>query len=463
MTRTQTGPQTVRLSRDLPGTPLAPPVRIVHLGLGNFHRAHQAWYTAHATDAAEWGIAAFTGRRPDAAVRLARQDGLYTLLVRGADGDHAEVIGALAQVHPSTDHDTYLDLLRRRETAIVTITATEAAYLRTGDGHLDVDRPDVVADLQALRSDVTAAVSTLPGRLVAGLAARREAGSGPVTVLSCDNLAHNGAVTATVVLELAELLDSALHAWIGAEVDFADSMVDRITPATTEEVLATVTALTGTTDEAPVPTEPFSEWVVSGRFPAGRPAWESAGVTFVDDVTPYERRKLWLLNGSHSLLAYAASVRGHRTIADAVADPECRGWVEEFWDEACRHLDLPAEELTAYRAALLERYANPGVRHLLAQIAAGGSLKLPLRIVPALLAERAAGRSPVGCATAIAAWVLHLRGVGAPVDDPSADRAERAAVQGVPDVLDLLHPGLGEDRELAELVASRLAALTPTD
>ncbi|MEW1960562.1 mannitol dehydrogenase family protein [Kineococcus sp. NPDC059986] len=442
------------LRREVP----APPVRIVHLGLGNFHRAHQAWYTAHASDADGWGIAAFTGRRPDAAERLNRQDGLYTLLVRGADGDHPEVVPSLSRAYAATDHAQFLDLLRRSEVAVVTLTVTEAAYLLGPDGGLDAERPEVRADVEALRVDPTAPVTTVPGRLVAGLAARRAAGAGPVTVLSCDNLAHNGRVTGSVVTALAELVDPDLADWIHGDVEFASSMVDRITPATTDEVVTTVEELTGRHDEAPVPTEPFSEWVVAGRFPAGRPDWESAGVVFVDDVTVHEQRKLWLLNGSHSLLAYAGALLGHRTIADAVADPRCRGWVETFWDEACRHLPIPAADLTRYREALLDRYANPGVRHLLAQIAAGGSLKLPLRIVPALRAERAAGRLPEGCATAVAAWIRHLRGEGTPVDDPAADRAVAAATSPDPvrAVLDLLHPGLGEDAELVGFVSSRL-------
>ncbi|MEZ0491441.1 mannitol dehydrogenase family protein [Kineococcus sp. TBRC 1896] len=452
-------PRTGSWHRDRP----APPVRIVHLGLGNFHRAHQAWYTAHASDADGWGIAAFTGRRPEAAEKLQRQDGLYTLLVRGPDGDHPEVVASLSRAYAATDHDEFLDLLRRSEVAVVTLTVTEAAYLLGADGGLDVDRPEVRADAAALRADPTAPVTTVPGRLVAGLAARRAAGTGPVTVLSCDNLAHNGAVTAAVVTRFAGLLDPDLAGWIGAEVEFASSVVDRITPATTDEVVTRVAELTGRHDESPVPAEPFSEWIVAGRFPAGRPDWESAGAVFVEDVTPHEQRKLWLLNGSHSLLAYAGPLLGHRTIADAVADPRCRAWVETFWDEACRHLPIPAADLARYREALLDRYANPGVRHLLAQIAAGGSLKLPLRTVPALRAERAAGRLPGGCATAVAAWVRHLRGEGTPVDDPAADRAVAAATSPDPvrDVLSLLHPGLGEDGGLVDLVSSRLEALGP--
>ncbi|WP_211319331.1 mannitol dehydrogenase family protein [Quadrisphaera granulorum] len=440
-------------------------MRLVHLGLGSFFRAHQAWYTAHASDASGWGYAAFTGRRPDIADALSPQDGLYTLLVRHPDGDAADIVGSVAEVHPASNHAAYLELLRRPEVAVVTITLTESAYL-VRDGHLDVADPALVADLEALRADLGAPVSTLPARLLSGLAARRAAGGGPITVLPCDNLPHNGTVARTGVLELAALVEDGaaggLAAWVGDHVDFASSMVDRITPATTDDDVRAATAATGLADAAPVPTEPFTEWVLSGAFPAGRPAWESAGALVVDDVTPYEQRKLWLLNGSHSLLAYSGPLRGHSTVDEAIADPTCRAWVEEYWDEACRHLPMPAAELRSYREALLGRYSNPRVRHLLAQIASDGSVKLPVRIVPTLLAERAAGRMPVGAARAVAAWIWHLRGRGAPVKDSGAEAAAAAARAGegsVAAVLALLRPALSADQALVELVTEQLDAL----
>ena len=317
-----------RLSRSLLDLPAPAPVRIVHLGLGNFHRAHQAWYTDHSPDADQWGIAAFTGRRSDTADALAPQDGLYTLITRSAEGDRYEVIGALSAVHPAAEHEAYLDYLRRPEVAIVTITVTEAGYLRGADGHLDTGQGVVTVDLQALRSDARAPVGSLPAKLVAGLLARRASGSTALTIVSCDNLPENGAVTRTVVQDLATLVDETLPAWIDANVDFATSMVDRITPVTTDADRALVEQACGYVDAAPVPTEPFSEWVVSGGFAAGRPRWEEAGATIVGDVEPFERRKLSLLNGSHSMLAYAGSIRGYQTIDEAIADPACRSWVE---------------------------------------------------------------------------------------------------------------------------------------
>ena len=206
-------------------------------------------------------------------------------------------------------------------------------------------------------------------------------------------------------------------------------MVDRITPHTTDDDRAAVRERAGVDDPVPVVTEPYVEWVLSGEFPQGRPHWEDVGARFVDDVVPWEHRKLWLLNGSHSLMAYAGTMRGHETVEQAISDPVVRGWVEQWWDDAARHLPLPAEEIAAYRAALLERYANPRIRHLLRQIAADGSQKVPIRILPTVRADLAEGRVPTGAARVLAAWVCHLRGRGGrsptwrPTSSPRSPRA----------------------------------------
>ena len=459
-----TADEVPRLSRSLPDTPAAGPVRMVHLGVGNFHRAHQAWYTTHSPDADQWGIAGFTGRRRDTADALAPQDGLYTLITRSAEGDTFELIGALSAVHAAADHEAYLDYLSRDEVAIVSITVTEAAYLRGADGHLDAGLDVIASDLAALRSDPRNAVASLPGRLVAGLVARRASGAAALTILSCDNLPENGAVTKTVVQDFAALLDETLPGWIDSNIDFATSMVDRITPGTTDEDRALVQRACGYVDAYPVATEPFSEWVVSGAFPAGRPRWEEAGVAIVAEVEPFEQRKLWLLNGSHTMLAYAGSIRGHSTIDEAIADPACRSWVEMFWDEASRHLTLPAADIAKYREALLARFSNPRAGDQLARIAADGSTKLLVRTVPTIRAERSAGRVPTGCATTVAAWILHLRGLGAPVKDSGAGPAQQAANSGelpeaVPGVLDVLEPGLGGDKEFVDAVLRQADAI----
>jgi fructuronate reductase len=392
------------------------------------------------------------------------QNGLYTLITRSINGDAFELVGTVSAVHAAADHDAYLDYLSRPEVAILTITVTEAGYLRAPNGGLDVNRDAVQSDLEALRADPREPVSSLPARLVAGLLARRAAGATALTILSCDNLPENGAVTQEVVRDLAALVDGSLTEWIETNIDFATSMVDRITPATTDDDRKVVEEACGYVDAYPVPTEPFNEWVISGEFPAGRPRWEESGATPVGDVGPFEQRKLWLLNGSHSLLAYAGSIRGYQTIDEAIADPRCRSWVETFWDEASRHLTLPAPDITAYRQALVTRFSNPRVRHQLAQIAPDGSTKLVVRTIPTIHAERAAGRIPTGCATTIAAWVLHLRGLGAPVRDPRATEVQAVAngvdlAVAVPAVLNVLDPGLGDDQDLVNAVLEQAEAI----
>ncbi|MEU4215842.1 mannitol dehydrogenase family protein [Actinoplanes sp. NPDC026623] len=426
-----------------------PPVRLVHLGLGGFFRAHQAWYTGAAPDAGSWGIAAFTGRSRALAERLTRQDGLYTLVVRGPERDDMSVQRAVSEALPGTDVPAWCERLARPEVAVVTLTVTEAAYRRSRDGGLDADDPQVRADLAALREG--AGVSTVPGRLVAGLAARRAAGAGPLAVVSCDNLPGNGSVAARVVTELAEDADPSLAAWIRERVSFVNTMVDRITPGTTGADVREVAERTGWRDAVPVITEPFTEWVLGGAFPAGRPAWEAAGARFTDDVHPYETRKLLLLNGGHSLLAYAGSARGHRQVAEAVADPVCRRWLGQWWDEAARYVPLPAAEIAAYTAALRRRFANPRIRHTLAQIAAHGSQKVPVRVLPVLRGERRAGRMPAGAVRVLAAWIGHLRGIGAPVNDAGAG-PYRARAGSARDVLALLAPDLAGDTDLISAI-----------
>src|SRR5690554_1952217 len=323
----------------------------------------------HAADGAEWGIAAFTGRRPEAARALAPQDGLYTLVVRGAEGDELEVVTSVSAVHAAADHAAWLEYLRDPAVAVVTTTVTEAGYLRGPDGGLDRENADVLADVETLRRDPVAPVTTVPGKLVAGLIARQAADGGAITVLPCDNLPGNGEVVGRVVRDLGGLIDPDLLPWIEENVDFASSMVDRITPAVGPETAELVERELGVVDAAPVATEPFTEWVIAGRFPAGRPRWEAAGVTLVEDVEPYERRKLLLLNGAHSLMAYAGPILGHETVDEAFADERLRAWVERLWDDATPTLTVPAEDITAYRAALTERFANPRMRDILGRIA----------------------------------------------------------------------------------------------
>jgi fructuronate reductase len=424
-------------------------VRIVHLGLGGFFRAHQAWYTGAAPGAEHWRIAAFTGRSAALAERLTAQHGRYTLVVRGPERDDMSIQNAVSEARPGTDLAAWREHLARPEVAVVTLTVTEAAYLRGRDGGLDLDRPEVRADIAAVRTG--AEVVTVPGRLAAGMVARRAAGAGPLAVVSCDNVPGNGPATARIVTDLAEAAEPALAGWIRDNVSFVTTMVDRITPRTTAADVRAVAERTGWPDAVPVVTEPFTEWVLSGDFPAGRPAWEAAGARFVDDVHPHETRKLMMLNGGHSLLAYAGSARGWQTIAEAVADPACRTWLNQWWDEAARYVPLPAADLAAYRAALLERFANPRIRHTLAQIAADGSQKLPIRVLPVLRGERIAGRMPAGTVRILAAWIGHLRGNGAPVNDAGAGPYQERA-GSARDVLALLVPDLAGDKDLIDAI-----------
>jgi fructuronate reductase len=438
-----TGTVLRRLDRERDGRAAAP-IRIAHLGPGNFFRAHQAWYTEHAPDATEWGIAAFAGRRGAVARDLAAQDGLYTLLVRAADGDHPEVVSAVSAV--SAELDDWRRCFARPELALVTITVTEAGYRRGADGGLDPSDPEVAADIAALREKgVDADVVTAPGKLALGLAVRRAQGLPGVAVVPCDNVPDNGPMVARVVGQLAAAADPGLAAWIAGHVAFVTTMVDRITPQTTDDDRAAVRERAGVDDPVPVVTEPYVEWVLSGEFPQGRPRWEDVGARFVDDVVPWEHRKLWLLNGSHSLMAYAGTLRGHETVEQAISDRVVRGWVEQWWDDAARHLPLPPEEIAAYRAALLERYANPRIRHLLRQIAADGSQKVPIRILPTVRAELARGRVPTGAARVLAAWVCHLRGRGAPVADVAADEFTRLAAGELDDAVGRVLARLGTD------------------
>ncbi len=443
-----------RLSRTVDGRAAAP-VRIVHLGLGNFFRAHAAWYTDRAPDAREWGIAAFTGRSPATAVALAEQDGLYTLLVRAPDGPMPEVVSSLSAVHAAHDLDALRSYLARPEVAVVTLTVTEAGYRRDDTGALDVPASDVASDIEALRADPSGGeVTTVPGKLVAGLLARRAAGAGPISVVPNDNVPDNGAMVARVVTDLASSVDPALPAWVEDHVSWVTTMVDRITPRTTDDDRALVLARTGVDDPQTVPTEPFSEWVLAGDFGGGRPAWDVAGARVVDDVRPFEQRKLWLLNGSHSLMAYAGSVLGHESVADAVADPRVRAWVEQWWDAAGRHVPLPADDVSAYRDALLERFSNRSIRHLLAQIAADGSQKIPIRAVPVIEAGLADGRVDPGATRLVAAWVVHLRGYGAPVTDARADEvshlADGSVAEAVARTLEWLGMGSADVRPTVE-------------
>lgn len=411
------------LNRAEDGRPAAP-IRIVHLGVGNFTRAHQAWYTEHATDADQWGIAGFPGRTtlaPRVSARddaLDAQEGLYQLDVQAPEGDQVEVISSVSKTFRSHDIESWTKLFADPQVVIVTSTITEAGYCRKPDGNLDLGNADVIADLDKLKAgQLDVPVFTGPAKFVRGLLARRAAGAGAITFVPCDNVPENGTMAETVIRQAAEYVDPGLVTWIDENVGFVTTMVDRITPHTSEEDAARVAELTGITDPGLVVTEPFTEWVLAGDFKTPHPDWESVGAKFVDEIGPHEMRKLYLLNGAHSLMAYCAPVLGLETVYQAINDERVAGWVNAFWDDAVQQVPLPDDEKQAYRGALLERFTNPQMKDQLARIAADGSQKLPIRTVPHIKAFAARGAVASGATRAVAGWTLHLRGIGAPISD----------------------------------------------
>lgn len=386
----------------------APPARIVHIGLGAFSRSHIAWYTDRAKDAAQWGISAYAGRSGALAEALSRQDCVYTLIERSGEGDRPVVVSSIVAAHRGDDQEALLNDLSSSETAIVTLTITEAGYRTRADGSPDDNDSAVLSDIAALHraaqgkaSAVDLRLQTALGRLVVAMEARRVRGSGPLALVCCDNIPENGEYVRSALLALARHLPEAGQ-WIESNVSFVSTSVDRITPRLDADEERTLRERYD--DAAPVVAEPFSDWVLSGSFPAGRPAWETAGARFVDDLHPWEARKLWMLNGAHTLLASLGILRGHEHVAQAIADPVCRAAVEAFWEEAAAH--LPSDVDTAsYRVALVDRFCNRRIVHRLTQIAEGASTKIRLRVIPVAERERAAGRSADGCAMALASWI----------------------------------------------------------
>ncbi|HEY3505007.1 MAG TPA: mannitol dehydrogenase family protein [Actinocatenispora sp.] len=393
-----------------------PPVRIVHIGLGAFHRAHQVAYTQHSDPS--WGIAAFGGRSARLAGTLSAQDNVYTLVERGPDADAFHRMTALVATY-GADETAELDrLVADPRVAVITLTITEAGYVA------------------ATRESRTA-----PARLLRALDARRRAGAGPIAVVPSDNVMANGKRIRSTLTASASEVDRDLVAWLTDHVSFVDTVSDRITPAATPADVDLVAAATGWPDRAPVVTEPFSEWVLAGEFPAGRPDWERAGATVVDDIRPFERRKLRLLNGAHLFLAMAGPARGHETVAEAIADPELARLTDEFWTAASPGVP----DAAAYRERLRARFANSRIRHALAQIAQDAEHKLRERVVPLVTELLDAGADPGPALRVVAAWLAHT--------GEAPDTA-----------LDRLAPGWAADRrlrhglDLAALELSRLGS-----
>lgn len=453
----------MNLNRAEHGRPAAP-IKIIHLGIGNFARAHQAWYTEHADDADQWGIAGFTGRttvKPRSSPRddaLDAQGGVYQLDVQHPGGDRIEVISSVSASFRSHDIASWTRLFADPQVVIVTSTITEAGYCRNDEGDLDLTDQAVLKDLDLLRSgDLESAVFTGPAKFVRGLLARRAAGAGAITFVPCDNVPGNGTMAEQVIRQAAGYVDASLVSWIEENVGFVTTMVDRITPRVSGEDIQRVKELTGIGDPGLAVTEPFTEWVMAGEFKAGRPAWESVGAQFVGDIAPHEMRKLYLLNGSHSLMAYCASALGIDTVCNAINDPRVRGWVEAYWDDAVKQVPLSDDELNAYRRALVTRFDNPQMKDQLARIAMDGTQKLPIRIVPHVQAFGSRAEIATGATRAIAGWLLHLRGIGAPVDDAASGHLmTKVCGVGLPSAAEIVLDFLGiHDQRVADVVVSQ--------
>jgi fructuronate reductase len=445
------------------------PVRIVHLGLGAFHRAHQAVMTEDAVAAAGggWGICGVAPRRREAVARLAPQDGLYALLERGPEHDRVRVVATVREAIAAADAPgEAIARIASPATSVVTLTVTEAGYPRdAATGRLRADDPGVAADVGA-----DGAPRTVLGLLVRGLQARMADGrAGPVSVVSCDNLVGNGRVLARLVTDFCERLRDGdrLGDWVAANVAFPSTVVDRIVPATADRDRADAARALGVVDEATVVGEPFCSWILEDAFVASRPAWERAGASIVDDVAPYEALKLRVLNATHSLLAYAGSLAGLRTVDQAVG--------AEWLAEAARGLiadvrptlpPTPGVDVDAHVDALFERWANPRIGHRLEQIAMDGSQKLAVRLVPAAAERLRAGAVPRWMALAIAAWAQTVARAAAgdsatPLADTRADElcAAAADATGPRALAEAMLRALNGPEALAEPVADWLEAL----
>ena len=447
---------------------------IVHIGLGAFHRAHQAVYVddALASDTG-WGIVGVSLRSAATRDALAPQGNLYTLVTRAPEADSFRVIGSLVDTLVAPENpDAVVARLADPATRIVSMTVTEAGYcLGAGGDGLDAAHPQIAAEVSG-----EAPPLSMPGAIIAGLARRRASGLAPFAVMSCDNLRHNGAVTRAVLVAYAELIDRPLAGWLEDHLVCPSTMVDRIVPRTTAEDVQQVEAACGYHDAWPVVGEPFGQWVIEDTFPLGRPPLISPDVTFATDVGPWEEMKLKLLNGSHSALAYLGLLAGHDTIAGAFADPVLRRFVTRLaTDELIATLAVPSDlDPHTYLARLHERFANPRMRHLLVQIAADGSQKLPQRLLPAARSLARAGKAPVSIAAVVAAWIRCWQRVGNgqaafALSDPLAAALGAAVAAADPAVAVKAAFGLRaifaeEDQALfGDHVAAALAALQSQD
>lgn len=419
---------------------------IVHFGIGAFHRAHQAIFTEDAcaeTADPRWGILGVTGRSDRVVRQLKPQDCLYGVLLRDMDDVRLRLVGVLRDVvWPAQASQRIAATLASPGAHLATLTITEKGYCRGASGDIDpslmgVQRDIAVITTELARTNVVDNCSseTPIGLLVRGLVRRFHAHGGPFSVVSCDNLPDNGKVARRVVYSLVDAVAAAtraksavaqFRAWLDMSVSFPSTMVDRITPATTEHDKTLAARLLGLRDDALVVAEPFAQWIVQDDFAGPRPAWERVGVIMTDNVVPYEQVKLRVLNAAHSMFAYLGLLRGHATIADAVGDPILCAIVTRTLNvDVLPTLTAPAGvDLQQYRDTVLRRFANPALAHTTRQVAMDGSQKLPVRILGTAVDCLAGGHLPTGLALAVAAWIVFVAGAGESdgpgLDDPLA-------------------------------------------
>lgn len=389
---------------------------IAHIGVGGFHRAHQAYYTDALMNRGlglDWSICGIGLRPEDRRARddLAGQDYLYSLFELGdGDGHEVRVIGAISQMLLAEDGaQALIDKLASPEIRIVSLTITEGGYcIDDSTGEFMLHLPQIQHDLAHPRQP-----RTVFGFLCAALARRRAAGIPAFTLMSCDNLPHNGAVTRKALLAFAARHDADLHDWIARHVSFPNAMVDRITPMTSNAHRLQLHDEHGIDDAWPVVCEPFVQWVLEDRFCNGRPAWEQVGVQFTDDVTPYEEMKIKLLNGSHLALTYLGFLKGYRFVHETLDDPLFVTYLRDYMDlDVTPQLaPVPGIDLAAYKDTLIQRFSNRAIADQLERVCSDGSSKLPKFTVPTVNRLIADGRDTERAALVVAAWALYLRGV----------------------------------------------------
>ena len=408
---------------------------ILHIGVGNFHRAHQAVYLDDLFGSGvdhDWAIIGAGVRDADRVVRekLGQQDWLTTVVEREAAGSKAQVIGPHIDFIQPGDVAATLDVLSRPEIRIVSLTITEGGYyISPATQEFDSGHADILFDAKHID-----APKTVFGLIVAGLVRRRAAGIAPFTVMSCDNIPGNGHVCENAVAGLAELVDPELARWIRADVAFPNSMVDRITPATTDRERATLLDKFGLQDNWPVFCEEFRQWVLEDKFPAGRPALEKVGVTFTSDVAPYELMKIRILNGGHAAISYPAALLDIHFVHQAMADPQIAAYLERLTEREIIPVvpPPPGVDLGDYQRLIARRFTNPMIEDTIPRLCFDGSNRQPKFILPTAVDRLKSGATVNGLALVSALWCRYCHGETesgktiAP-NDPNWDRLQTAA------------------------------------